>query len=468
MNGVGLIDELGRISRTGAALCARTICLAGGTMLLLWAGPAGAVAQAPTDWRSPPGHEQLLSDSLDCWEPALAVGPHRHVFVVAGRRTAPLRTSDFDQKLVIWRSNDAGATFSTPSPVTTEGHFHYDQRMAVDAKGTIYVSYMDNETARPRSVTRLRLARSRDEGRTFSVETVTTQRVSDKPELAVSADGTHIAIVYESSPGPALVASDDGGATWSEPRVVVQAEGRHFWPETLAIAPDGGLWFAVPSMPGAEIAAGKQTLVRLHVFRSSDGGRQWHDSDFGSSPRFVKDCAHDPDCRVKAADIAAAIDDRGHAYVTYMEGTGPGQPYALFLRSSTDAGRSWSKPQVVSAAPRPRSGDLADHDFPMIAASGAGRVCVVWVDDRRGALDVWARCSSDAGETWGPDVLFSDRSDGAAYKSSAGFKTFYGHYGGVAIDGSDRLHAAWGEGEPEYRTGAVWFNSIDLGDALRR
>ncbi|PYR23407.1 MAG: hypothetical protein DMF94_01465 [Acidobacteria bacterium] len=92
----------------------------------------------------------------------------------------------------LWRSNDAGATFSAPSLVTTEGHFHYDQRMAVDAKGTIYISYMDNETARPRSVTRLRLARSRDEGRTFSVETVTTQRVSDKPELAASADGVHI------------------------------------------------------------------------------------------------------------------------------------------------------------------------------------------------------------------------------------------------------------------------------------
>ena len=133
----------------------------------------------------------------------------------------------------LWRSNDAGATFSAPSLVTTEGHFHYDQRMAVDAKGTIYISYMDNETARPRSVTRLRLARSRDEGRTFSVETVTTQRVSDKPELAVSADGMHIAIVFESSPGPTLVSSDDGGAMWNEPRVVVQGEGRHFWPEVM-------------------------------------------------------------------------------------------------------------------------------------------------------------------------------------------------------------------------------------------
>jgi hypothetical protein len=61
----------------------------------------------------------------------------------------------------------------------------------------------------------------------------------------------------------------------------------------------------------------------------------------------------------------------------------------------------------------------------------------------------------------------SDRSDGATYKSSAGFKTFYGHYGGVAIGASGRLHVAWGEGEPEYRTGGAWFNSIDLADAFR-
>jgi hypothetical protein len=221
-------------------------------------------------------------------------------------------------------------------------------------------------------------------------------------------------------------------------------------------------------MSDADIAARKQTPVQLHVFQSGDGGRQWHDSDFGSSPRFLKNCVHDPDCRVKAADISVAIDGRGRAYVAYMEGAGPGQSYGLFLRSSADAGRTWSKPQPVSDARRPQSGDRADHDFPSVAASGEGQVCVVWVDDRRGALDVWVRCSRDAARTWGQDVLLSDRSDGATYKSSTGFKTFYGHYGGVAIDAAGRLHAAWGEGEPQYRTGGVWINSIDLADAVHR
>lgn len=141
MNGIGLNNELGRITRSGAVLCPRTICLAAGTMLLVCVGPAVPVAQTPTDWRLPPAHEQLLPDSLDCWEPALAVGPRRQVFVVAGRRTGALRTTDFDQKLVIWRSNDAGATFDAPSLVTTEGHRHGDQRIAVDSKNDLYLLY---------------------------------------------------------------------------------------------------------------------------------------------------------------------------------------------------------------------------------------------------------------------------------------------------------------------------------------
>ena len=294
-------------------------------ILLVCTAPARRVVDAQQDWQLPRTHEQLLPDALDCWEPALAVGLRRQVFVVAGKRTAPLRAPGYDQRLVIWRSEDGGATFSGPSAITKEGRLHGDQRIAVDSKGTIYISYMDQDTVGGRSI-RLRLARSLDEGRTFSVETVTTQRVSDKPELAVSSDGTHIAIVYESSPGPSLVTSEDSGATWSEPRPVILSEGRHFWPETLTFAPDGGLWFAVPSMSDADIAARKQTPVQLRVFRSGDGGRQWHDSDFGSSPRFINDCAHDPDCRVKAADIAVAIDARGQAYVVYMEGAGPRQP----------------------------------------------------------------------------------------------------------------------------------------------
>jgi hypothetical protein len=76
--------------------------------------------------------------------------------------------------------------------------------------------------------------------------------------------------------------------------------------------------------------------------------------------------------------------------------------------------------------------------------------------------DTFARCSTDGAKTWGEDIWLSNRIDGAAYKSPQGFTAIYGHYGGAAISSSGRLFAVWAEGEREYRTGSVWFNSIPL------
>ena len=109
---------------------------------------------------------------------------------------------------------------------------------------------------------------------------------------------------------------------------------------------------------------------------------------------------------------------------------------------------------MVSAAPRPQSNDVADHDFPSIAANGETGVCVVWVDDRRGALDTVARCSTDAAKTWGDDILLSNRGFTAIYGH-------YGHYGGAVISSRGRLFVVWAEGDN--RTGTVWFNSVPLG-----
>lgn len=422
----------------------------------------GLLAQTPDSWRSAPSIERMLPSSTDCFEPAIAIGPRDQVYVVAGQRSGPLGSDESDQKQVLWRSLDRGATFEGPWPVSIEGYTHADQRIAVDRDGTIYVSYMDRANLRIGDPTRLRLARSRDEGRTFEVETIPVTRVNDKPELAVSPNGKRIAIVFESTPGATVVSSSDGGKTWQEPRVVEPSNGRHFWPESLTFAPDGALWFAVPSMSNIDIAKRRQTDVQLHVFRSTDDGRSWQDSRISSSPRFLTGCAHDPDCRVKTADISVAVDGAGHAFAAYTEGSGPGQPYALLLKSSPDGGRTWSASRPVSGAPRPESRDSADHGYPIVAADRQGQLCVVWVDDRRGALDVFARCSSNGALTWGDDVLLSNRRGGSPpYKSERGFTAVYGHYGGAAISGN-RLLAVWGAGERGYRTGNVWFNDAPV------
>src|SRR5919197_6572820 len=103
------------------------------------------IVSATDDWRLPPSHEQMLPDSVDCWEPALAVAPNGALFVVAGKRNALPGSNNSDQRQVVWRSDDRGKTFTGPLPVSTEGHLHYDQRIAIDANGTIYISYMDQD-----------------------------------------------------------------------------------------------------------------------------------------------------------------------------------------------------------------------------------------------------------------------------------------------------------------------------------
>ena len=184
-----------------------------------------AMAQTPMSWRSAPTLELMLPSSTDCFEPAIAVGPREQVYIVAGRRSGPPGSKEFDQKQVLWRSLDGGGTFEGPWPLTTEGHREGDQRLAVDRDGTIYVTYMDHADLNPGAPNRLRLARSRDEGRTFIAETIPVTRVVDKPELAVSPDGQRIAVVYESSPGPTVVTTADSGKTWTRRAWLNRATG---------------------------------------------------------------------------------------------------------------------------------------------------------------------------------------------------------------------------------------------------
>ncbi len=83
----------------------------------LFVEQVGKVASvgAGQSWQRPRSPEQMLPESIDCWEPALAVGPSGQVYVVAGRRHGKRGDKDFDQKQVIWRSENRGPKVSAIS-----------------------------------------------------------------------------------------------------------------------------------------------------------------------------------------------------------------------------------------------------------------------------------------------------------------------------------------------------------------
>ena len=84
----------------------------------------------------------------------------------------------------------------------------------------------------------------------------------------------------------------------------------------------------------------------------------------------------------------------------------------ILLASSSDEGRTWSAPRVVSDdGPALRMGDRPNHFMPMVAVNRGGIVAVSWYDrrDNPDNLGYWPRFSAslDGGATWLPSVRVS-------------------------------------------------------------
>ncbi len=160
---------------------------------------------------------QALSAGTDDWEPSLALGAPGQVIVSATRRTDG---PDSSIRTVVWTSEDGGRRFG-PSAIAVDGHrMQGDARVAADRKGTVHLSWIGVEvdsTGRPDMArSGLVVATSTDRGRTFRDRLAAPlESAFDKPELAVTPDGRDLYVAVEGMPGLNLVASHDGGASWT-------------------------------------------------------------------------------------------------------------------------------------------------------------------------------------------------------------------------------------------------------------
>ena len=126
-------------------------------------------------------------------------------------------------------------------------------------------------------------------------------------------------------------------------------------------------------------------------------------------------------------------------------------PQAVYARSSTNGGATWSdrvqlsKPGVNSA-------------FPAAVGDGSDGARVWFMAERHGRWNVWYRTTTDLGVTWSAREKLSDATGGTAYKHRNGFDEVYGDYGEIAITSEGKTVATWGEGKSYYGPGGVWFN----------
>lgn len=394
---------------------------------------------------------RLLNDSGDDWEPAIAADPNRpFVYVLHNRYGGEpaCRNGCPDPAMILHVSKDGGRTFGPERYLCRcKGvKGQYDPLIEVVPQTGDVYAVWMNNF-------QIHFSRSTDRGRTWTepVHVHPDVRWGDKPILATSADGRDVYVAFNGpSAGDGFVsASHDGGASWTHART--SQSDRYYFAYGGNVGPDGTAVFTEISFsytgPGGEA----EGPIQVHAIRSTDGGETWTNI-------VVDELELGPPCRSRGcypdfhdSGPALAADEQGDLVIVYNGAARPGGPRAVYARSSTDGGQTWGPPVRLS-----RTG--VNAAFPTAVGLGDDEVRVWFMDRRTGRWNVRYRTSSDLGASWSKAVRISDARSGTAYKDRTGFLEVYGDYGEIAVTDRGRTIAAWGEGSSYFGPGGVWIN----------
>ncbi len=387
------------------------------------------------------GERQISPAGSDSWEPEVAGDPSSSYVYVAYRwHNGPRACSRCpNPPIVVQSSSDAGRTWAAPVFVCAcpgvQGQF--DPVIQVTSTGTVYATWMNwYDTV---------FSKSTDHGQTWSspVE-VSGARWTDHPWFGSSADGRDIYVFW--AQGDVFEAhSHDFGATWSVPRKINTDRQRYYYPEGVAVLPDGTVLLAAAAYPcgkGTSVCSG---AINISVFRSTDGGASFTEQNVDTVSSGVDFAT--------SALATLASDAAGRTLLIYTGAPSVGANSQLFIRHTIDGGITWSTPREIG------SGPAANAAFPAIAAGASGSFHAIYVDNRTGAWNTWYRSSTDGGLTWTADMRISEATAGAPYKSEAGYANPYGDYMGVDVTGQGEAVAAWGEAPSWSGPGDIWVNS---------
>ncbi len=385
----------------------------------------------------------------DDWEPAVAADPSSdYIYQMTTRYSGPAACRKCALPAMVFRrSADGGMTWEADRFLSPSRRTQNDPMIEVATDGAIYVAWL--EQYRPGVM----FSRSTDRGRTWSDPVVFTElfrrpRWNDRPVLAISDDGRHVYIAFNSSDSY-IVASHDYGATWSPP-VKTNDDGRYWFHSAGTVDPAGVVYFGT-----VDFSQDYTGPANIGVLRSTDGGASW-------SYTLLDVSAEMPDCGWAAgcyfgflgSSIGLAADDAGRVVAAYHLGNGPDEPQRMVARVSTD-GVTWGARTALSA------GELEHNNFPAVAVGpGSGDFRVVWqgnFDGRTDAWNTWYRRTTNGGATWSAPVRLSDMTTAAPYRHADGYRFPYGDYLELAVGRDGWNHIIWGEGVSYTGPGGSWY-----------
>lgn len=338
------------------------------------------VQATPADSQPENGFEpERLWGPYNDWEPAIAIDRTMgYVYQLTTRYDGPEPCKRCAGPYIIFRrSVDGGASWQADRFLTPFRKSHNDSQIKVAGTGTIYAAWLNDY------VPGVKYIKSADQGNTWTAPiSITTKSTkpnwSDKPILAISADGRDVYIAFNASDS-FVAASHDYGATFSQP--VRTSHDKRYWFHTGgAVAPDGRVYFAV-----IDYSQDYTGDARINVLKSSAGGVTWTTTRVDTS-REAPYCDWSPGCYLGFFGPSAVleVDAAGTIMLAYNAGDMAGVPQRMWVRTSTD-GVSWSdRTEVSNGLPS------VNNAFPALAAGpNAGDFRLAWQDDRNGSTTDW-------------------------------------------------------------------------------
>lgn len=233
------------------------------------------------------------------------------------------------------------------------------------------------------------------------------------PDVAFAPDGTlYVVYVNLQGPGNRpdnmwVAKSTDGGLTLSDPVLVA---GALSFQARIAVDPGGVVhltWLRVADVAPYAIVGYPSPVV---TSRSSDGGATWSAPVEVSDPDRMRVGAASPviDSAGNLVILYQDFKDDSRDYQN-LEGPPWSEPFALVVTKSTDGGVTFSKGVEVDSDVLPLKRFLVFlPEFPSIAAGDDESLYVAWADGRNDDLDVFLRRSTDGGRTWTGPVRVND------------------------------------------------------------
>lgn len=416
----------------------RAVWLAAATLVAVGASPAGAqkrsfrpAVTAAVQVTSNPAPVRLHNT------PQIARNPTNGELVVVESDVRGAR------KCSVHLSTDAGRTWARGGEPMVEpvndcsfyGEYGPYATLAFGKNGDLYVAFVASEflnRVRNETPRHVFLARSTDGGRSFN-----TTRVFDAPDgnpdrglnkgPVVAVDPNAPERVYVGwrqgifAPNAKeklktnVAASSNGGRTFGPPVELTDERGGDY--PDLAVDGEGtvhAVYWTRAFPPAPPNTPGQPRPIQY--VRSTDRGRTWSkgetiDPGNQSAPRPPR-LAADPNSSTlyMVWYTNAEVNNQAPGFEGFHD---------VFLRASTDAGRTWGERVTVND-----DRNTANQFEPGVSIAPNGRLDIAWYDFRhsatppvpstgqgaeRGLSDIYYASSSDGGRTVSPNVRITDR-----------------------------------------------------------